>query len=58
MQHRIIHHLIIVTVQHFSYEKKILFFTVGKAPQPAHKIIIQTISHIQAESVNIKIVDP
>jgi hypothetical protein len=49
---------IIITVQHFSDQIKVLLQRIRETPQAADKIIVQAIGHIQAQAVNAEILDP
>ena len=58
MQHLLIHHLIIIPMQHLPDKEKVLFPAVRKSPEPPYEIMIQARSHIQPEPVNLKFIDP
>ena len=58
MQHGIVHHAVVIAVQHFAEQEEILLFAVGEAAQASDKIFIQTVSHIQTQTVDVKIINP
>ena len=58
MQHGIIHQAVVIAVQHFSHQEEIRFQTVTECPEFPDKILIQTVSHIQTQTVDIKFLHP
>ena len=58
VEHLVIHHSVIISMQHFPYQKEILLLTVTEAPQPSCKVFVQAICHIKTQSVDIKFLDP
>ena len=58
VKHTVIHQTIVISMQHLPYQEEILFQPIRKAPQPAHKAFIQTISHIQAQTIYSEFIHP
>ena len=58
MQHLVVYHLVVVAVQHLAQQIEFRFQAVRKRTQPSHKIMIQTIGHVQTQAVNVKLFHP
>ena len=58
VQHLIVHHLVVIAVKHLSQQIELRFQTVRKRPEPSHKIVIQTVRHIQTKTVDVKFLHP
>ncbi len=58
MQHLVVDHLVIIPVQHLAQQIELRFQPFRKCPQPPYKIMIQTISHIQTQAVDIELLYP
>ena len=54
MQHLVVHQRRIIPMENLTHQEEILLQPIAEAAQPAHKIMIQQISHIQTQSVNIE----
>ena len=58
MKHLVIDHLVIIPVQHLAKQIKLRLQPFRKASQASHKIMIQTVSHIQSQTIDIKFFYP
>ena len=52
------HNDLVITAQDLTDKEEILLKRIRKAAQPVDKIPVQTVGHIQSESVDLKIVHP
>ena len=58
VKHFIIDDNIIITKKNFTNQCKIRLLFLGITTEPAHEIVIQTVSDIQPEPVDVKSIDP
>ena len=58
VEHLVVHALVIVPVEHLPQEEKLRLQAVAEAPQPAQKVQVQTVGHVQAQAVNIELLYP
>ncbi len=58
MQHLVIDHLVIIPMQHLAQQIELRLQTFRESPQPSHKVMIQTVCHIQTQTVDIEFVYP
>ena len=56
MQHGIIHPLVIIAVQGLTNQEEIRFQSITQGAQTAQEIMIQTVSNVEPQSVDIKFV--
>ena len=58
VQHLVVHHLVVIAVKHLTQQIELRFQTVRERPEPSHEIVVQTVRHVQTETVDVKLFHP
>ena len=58
IQHLRLHITAVIAVDHLAHQPEIFLFIIGKAPHILHKGELQTVRAVQADAVDIKLIDP